>query len=130
MEDAISGKLPAAESTPARPASPAPGRQESSVAVPIPPVLARIQSPADLRSLTPEELHTLCDEIREYIVDVVSRKGGHLGSSLGVEALRALPQVQEDLLHRVLGIVLVRREAPGKAPNSTAVLADARIHGA
>lgn len=50
-------------------------------------ILDRVREPADLRGLTPAELATLCAEIREYIVDVVSQKGGHLGASLGVVEL-------------------------------------------
>ena len=49
--------------------------------------LDRVSGPADLKRLTPTELTTLCAEIREYIVDVVSQKGGHLGASLGVVEL-------------------------------------------
>ena len=51
------------------------------------PVLDRISRPADLRDLTTEELRQLCGEIREFIIDVVSRGGGHLGASLGVVEL-------------------------------------------
>jgi 1-deoxy-D-xylulose-5-phosphate synthase len=50
-------------------------------------ILDRVVEPADLKALTPAELTRLCDEIREYIVDVVSQKGGHLGASLGVVEL-------------------------------------------
>ena len=50
-------------------------------------ILDRVTAPADLKRLTPTELTTLCAEIREYIVDVVSQKGGHLGASLGVVEL-------------------------------------------
>ncbi|HXI03672.1 MAG TPA: 1-deoxy-D-xylulose-5-phosphate synthase, partial [Candidatus Saccharimonadales bacterium] len=51
------------------------------------PLLARIDSPADLKGLTLPQLHELCDEVREYVVDVVSRTGGHLAPSLGVVEL-------------------------------------------
>jgi 1-deoxy-D-xylulose-5-phosphate synthase len=51
------------------------------------PVLPRIESPADLRALDRDELVRLCAEIREFIVDVVSEKGGHLGASLGLVEL-------------------------------------------
>ncbi len=51
------------------------------------PVLPRVSAPADLKALSRPELARLCDEIREYIVDVVSEKGGHLGASLGVVEL-------------------------------------------
>ncbi len=50
-------------------------------------ILDRVAEPADLKALSPVELETLCAEIREYIVDVVSQKGGHLGASLGVVEL-------------------------------------------
>jgi 1-deoxy-D-xylulose-5-phosphate synthase len=51
------------------------------------PILPRIDAPADLRPLGRDDLHRLCGEIREFIVDVVSEKGGHLGASLGVVEL-------------------------------------------
>ena len=47
-------------------------------------VLERIQGPRDLDSLSREELSVLCAEIREQLVNVVSRTGGHLGPNLGV----------------------------------------------
>ena len=50
-------------------------------------ILARIEGPSDLKGLTPAELGRLCEEIREYIVQVVSRTGGHLAPSLGVVEL-------------------------------------------
>ncbi|MDP9389339.1 MAG: 1-deoxy-D-xylulose-5-phosphate synthase, partial [Actinomycetota bacterium] len=57
-------------------------------------VLERVNSPADLKSLTPEELEVLAREIREFIVQAVSVTGGHLGSNLGaVELTLALHRV-------------------------------------
>lgn len=53
----------------------------------LPPILPRIETPADLRSLSPEELATLADEIRAFIVESVTTTGGHLGSNLGVVEL-------------------------------------------
>src|SRR5437762_8681940 len=50
-------------------------------------ILERIQSPADLRSLARDELHTLADEIRARLIDVCSRTGGHIGAGLGVVEL-------------------------------------------
>jgi 1-deoxy-D-xylulose-5-phosphate synthase len=46
-------------------------------------LLESIDSPADLRKLPIESLPDIAKEIREYMVDVVSRTGGHLASSLG-----------------------------------------------
>lgn len=50
-------------------------------------ILERVNSPEDLKKLTPEELKTLNQEIRDLIVKVVSKKGGHLASSLGAVEL-------------------------------------------
>ena len=50
-------------------------------------ILPRIETPADLRSLNPEELATLAAEIRAFIVESVTTTGGHLGSNLGVVEL-------------------------------------------
>ncbi len=50
-------------------------------------ILDRIDSPADLRTLSPEELDVLAAEIRGFIVDAVTATGGHLGSNLGVVEL-------------------------------------------
>lgn len=51
------------------------------------PLLAQIESPADVRALPVDRLPQLCDELREYIVDIVSVHGGHFGASLGVAEL-------------------------------------------
>ncbi|HET9455100.1 MAG TPA: 1-deoxy-D-xylulose-5-phosphate synthase N-terminal domain-containing protein, partial [Gemmatimonadaceae bacterium] len=50
-------------------------------------VLNRIESPADLRALSREELSALAVEMRERLVDVCSRTGGHIGAGLGVVEL-------------------------------------------
>ena len=50
-------------------------------------ILDRITSPADLRTLTRDELRTLAADVRERIVDVCSRTGGHIGAGLGVVEL-------------------------------------------
>jgi len=50
-------------------------------------LLSKIDSPADLKNLSIEQLPQLCDELRQYIIDVVSVHGGHFGASLGVVEL-------------------------------------------
>jgi 1-deoxy-D-xylulose-5-phosphate synthase len=50
-------------------------------------VLDRIKSPADLKSLSRSELIQLADEIRTELVNIVTKTGGHLASSLGVVEL-------------------------------------------
>lgn len=57
-------------------------------------LLEKIHSPADLKRLSIEELEALTAEIRQYIIEVVSKRGGHLASSLGcVEITLALHYV-------------------------------------
>jgi 1-deoxy-D-xylulose-5-phosphate synthase len=51
------------------------------------PLLSKINSPADLRRLSPSELPRVCDELRQFIIDHVSVNGGHFGASLGVTEL-------------------------------------------
>lgn len=50
-------------------------------------VLSEIKSPRDLKSLNQSELNKLCSEIRDTIIDTVSKNGGHLASSLGTVEL-------------------------------------------
>ena len=47
-------------------------------------LLKRINSPSDLRKLSIGQLEQVCKELRQYIIDIVSEKGGHFGASLGV----------------------------------------------
>ncbi|MFP4053282.1 MAG: 1-deoxy-D-xylulose-5-phosphate synthase [Phycisphaerae bacterium] len=51
------------------------------------PLLDKITSPHQLRRLTPAQLTDLAEELRGRIIDVVSRRGGHLASNLGVAEL-------------------------------------------
>jgi 1-deoxy-D-xylulose-5-phosphate synthase len=51
------------------------------------PLLEGIQLPADLRALPEDQLQQVCTELRDFIIDVVSVKGGHFGASLGVVEL-------------------------------------------
>jgi 1-deoxy-D-xylulose-5-phosphate synthase len=52
-----------------------------------PALLARIDSPADLRRLSRAELPQLARELRDYVLQSVSRTGGHLSSNLGTVEL-------------------------------------------
>lgn len=49
--------------------------------------LDNIQFPEDLKNLKSNDLPQVCDDLRQFIVDVVSTKGGHFGASLGVVEL-------------------------------------------
>jgi 1-deoxy-D-xylulose-5-phosphate synthase len=51
------------------------------------PLLSQIDSPADLKKLSRDQLFQVCDELRHYIIDVVSVYGGHFAASLGVVEL-------------------------------------------
>ena len=50
-------------------------------------ILDRINKPDDLKKLNLLEKNKLAEEIREYILEVVSKNGGHLASNLGVVEL-------------------------------------------
>ena len=50
-------------------------------------LLPQIETPEDLRALSPEQLVQLAQEIRSFIVETVTATGGHLGSNLGVVEL-------------------------------------------
>ena len=67
---------------------------EGRLPIPVGPLLQGIQSPRDLQDLSVEELETLSEEMRAFLLASVSRTGGHLGSNLGVVELTVA-------LHRV-----------------------------
>jgi 1-deoxy-D-xylulose-5-phosphate synthase len=50
-------------------------------------ILDHVNSPADLKSLSRDELRTLAAEMRERLIDICSRTGGHIGAGLGVVEL-------------------------------------------
>ncbi|MEJ7769224.1 MAG: 1-deoxy-D-xylulose-5-phosphate synthase [Chitinophagaceae bacterium] len=86
------------------------------------PLLQMIDSPKDLKNISREQLHQVCDELRQYIVDIVSVHGGHFGASLGVVELTvALHYIYEtpydqlvwDVGHQAYGhkILTARRES-------------------
>ncbi len=47
-------------------------------------LLSKVNDPSDLRKLSEEDLVEFCADLRQYIIDIVSQKGGHFGASLGV----------------------------------------------
>jgi 1-deoxy-D-xylulose-5-phosphate synthase len=65
-------------------------------------LLSNIFNPTDLRKLSKEQLTQVAVELRDFIIDIVSEKGGHLGASLGVVeltiALHYFYNTPEDLL--------------------------------
>ncbi|MBQ1158444.1 1-deoxy-D-xylulose-5-phosphate synthase [Streptomyces sp. A73] len=66
-------------------------------------LLTRIRGPRDLDRLTPEQLDELAGEIRTFLVEAVSKTGGHLGPNLGVVELTiALHRVFDSPADKVL----------------------------
>ena len=66
-------------------------------------LLQKINSPADLRHLTRQQLHTYASELRQYVLESVSKTGGHLSSNLGtVELTIALHYVYNTPEDRVI----------------------------
>ncbi|MBY8885712.1 1-deoxy-D-xylulose-5-phosphate synthase [Streptomyces sp. PTM05] len=67
------------------------------------PLLTRVKGPRDLDRFTPEQLVELAAEIRTFLVDAVSKTGGHLGPNLGVVELTiALHRVFDSPKDKVL----------------------------
>jgi 1-deoxy-D-xylulose-5-phosphate synthase len=65
--------------------------------------LASVDTPADVRALPPEALPALCERLRQDIIEVCGRVGGHLGASLGaVELVVALHRVFHSPHDRIL----------------------------
>ncbi|MBC8278210.1 MAG: 1-deoxy-D-xylulose-5-phosphate synthase, partial [FCB group bacterium] len=65
--------------------------------------LNEINSPEDLKKLSVEELTTLAEELRDYIIGVVSQTGGHLAPSLGtVELTLALHSIFESPADKII----------------------------
>ena len=59
-------------------------------------ILSKVDSPADIKGLTLDELRELCAEIRQYMIECCSVNPGHLGPSLGaVELIVALHYVYD-----------------------------------
>lgn len=66
-------------------------------------ILDKINSSNDVKRLAPEELEPLCDEIRTFLVESVSKTGGHLASNLGaVELSVALHRVYDSAVDRIV----------------------------
>ena len=67
------------------------------------PLLDRISSPAELKTLPLSQLSALAAEIRQELIDVVTRSGGHLGASLGaIELAVALHWVFDSPRDRIV----------------------------
>ena len=66
-------------------------------------ILESIHSSDDVKSLDPTQLHTLCDELRAFEIESISRTGGHLASNLGtVELTLAIHRVYDSARDRII----------------------------
>lgn len=66
-------------------------------------LLSELKLPEDIKTLNYKELETLAEEVRSYIIDVVSSNGGHLAPSLGVvEITIALLRMLDPLKDRIV----------------------------
>lgn len=66
-------------------------------------ILNQINSPADLKKIPAEDIHILCDEIRSFLIDSVSKTGGHFASNLGaVELTVAIDRVYHPETDRII----------------------------
>ena len=66
-------------------------------------ILERIHTPADIKALDTAELGQLCRELREFLIQSVSRSGGHLASNLGaVELTVAIHRVFDTAVDRLV----------------------------
>ena len=54
---------------------------------PLPPLLSKIQGPADVKELPVKDLPQLADEVRQLLINTLARTGGHLAPNLGVVEL-------------------------------------------
>jgi len=61
--------------------------QKTQQEQPVVNLLKNIDSPDDLKKLSPEQLPQVCDELRQMIIDELSHNPGHFGSSLGTVEL-------------------------------------------
>ena len=66
-------------------------------------ILNQINSPADLKEVPAEDIHMLCDEIRAFLIENISKTGGHFASNLGaVELTVALNRVYNAETDRIV----------------------------
>ena len=67
------------------------------------PILDRVEMPSDIRDLDLKDLETLASDIREYILDTISKTGGHLAAGLGtVELSIALHYVFDTPVDKII----------------------------
>ena len=88
-------------------------------------LLARINSPSDLRELKKTELPKLSQQLRQYILDIVSENGGHLGASLGVVELTVALHYVFDTPYDQLVLSLWRQDAADRLPGAVGVVSRA-----
>jgi 1-deoxy-D-xylulose-5-phosphate synthase len=78
-------------------------------------LLERVNSPDDLKALTPEETVAYCAALRAFLIQAVTSTGGHLGSNLGVVELTVALHRVFDLKHDRLVLDTSHQVYPHKA---------------
>jgi len=93
-------------------------------------ILETVGAPADIKRLKPEELEQLASEIRERILTVVSKNGGHLASNLGaVELTLALHLVYDSPRDRIIFDVSHQSYAHKLLTGRSSEFDTLRLHG-
>ena len=77
--------------------------------------VTRVDSPEDLRALAPDEVVEYCGALRQFLIDSVTKTGGHLGSNLGVVELTVALHRVLDLAHDRLVLDTSHQVYPHKA---------------
>ena len=63
-------------------------------------ILDEINKTGDIKNIPDENLNSLASEIREFLIDKVSKTGGHLGANLGVVELTMALHLELDQIGR------------------------------
>ncbi|TDD46413.1 1-deoxy-D-xylulose-5-phosphate synthase [Kribbella antibiotica] len=97
-------------------------------------VLETVRGPADLKKLSPQELTDLAAEIRDVLVETVSRTGGHLGPNLGmVEITLAMHRVfdspRDRLIYDTGHQTYVHKLLTGRAPKFDSLRQEGGLSG-
>ena len=66
-------------------------------------MLEKIQKPNDIKKIPADQLPALAEEIREFIIESLSKTGGHLASNLGVVELTIAPRLRSSKRQADLG---------------------------
>ena len=60
------------------------------------PLLSEVDDPRQIRDMSPDQLQTLADELRGFLIEVTSQTGGHLAPGLGEQQILRI-ELAEDV---------------------------------